>query len=68
MSSKLSGRIFSEKNYTPSSESFRVFPKSPDDEIIISGISGRYPKCDNVDEFRDHLFNKVGCPVTGYSK
>lgn len=59
MSSKMSGRIFTEKNYQPSSEPFRVFPKSPEDEIVITGMSGRYPNCDNVEDFHDHLFNKV---------
>lgn len=59
MSSKLSGRILHEKNYESTMEPFRVFPKSPDDEIVISGMSGRFPKCDNVQEFRDNLFNKV---------
>lgn len=60
MSSKMSGRGFTEKTIGSSSEPFRVFPKSPEDEIVISGVSGRFPNCDNVEEFKDHLFNKVG--------
>ena len=28
------------------------------EEVVISGISGRFPECDNVYEFRDNLFNK----------
>ena len=29
------------------------------DEIVISGIGGRYPESDSLDEFRDNLFNNV---------
>ncbi|XP_063924503.1 fatty acid synthase-like [Zophobas morio] len=28
------------------------------EEVVISGMSGRFPECDNVYEFRDNLFNK----------
>ena len=28
-------------------------------EVVISGIAGRYPESDNVDELRDNLFNNV---------
>ena len=28
-------------------------------EIIITGISGRFPECDSVAEFADKLYNKV---------
>lgn len=67
MSSKMSssdmpksGRVLTDKNFVPSVESYRVFPSSPDEEIVISGVAGRYPSCDNAEEFRHHLFNKVG--------
>lgn len=60
MSSKLSGRILlKDEKYGTSAESFRVFPKSPDDEIVVSGMAGRYPNCNNVEEFRYHLYNKL---------
>ncbi len=26
------------------------------EELVISGVSGRFPECDNVQEFADHLF------------
>ena len=26
------------------------------DDIVISGISGRFPQCDNIDQLRDNLF------------
>lgn len=55
----MTGNDSTKKNSKPF-ESQRIFPLTRDDEIVISGISGRYPSCDNVDEFREHLFNKVG--------
>ncbi|KAJ8969851.1 hypothetical protein NQ317_002334 [Molorchus minor] len=30
----------------------------PDEEVVISGLSGAFPDSRNVHEFRDHLFNK----------
>jgi hypothetical protein len=39
--------------------SYRAFATSPGDEIVISGISGRFPKSANVAEFSDNLYNKV---------
>ena len=29
------------------------------EEVVISGMSGRFPESDNVYEFRDNLFNKM---------
>jgi fatty acid synthase, animal type len=29
------------------------------DEIVVSGIAGRFPSSKNVEEFRQNLFNKV---------
>lgn len=60
MSSSLNVNILTEKNYKPSSDKTRVFPSTPDDEIVVSGIAGRYPSCDNVGDLRENLFNKVG--------
>jgi fatty acid synthase, animal type len=31
----------------------------PEDEIVISGISGRFPNSDNLTEFAFNLYNKV---------
>lgn len=66
MSSKISSldtrknEIITEKNYVPNSnDAVRIFPSCPEEEIVISGVSGRYPNCDNVEEFRHHLYNKV---------
>jgi fatty acid synthase len=30
-----------------------------DEEIVISGIGGRFPESDTVDEFASNLYNKV---------
>lgn len=57
--SNMMGNIKFTENVRKSSESTRIFPSCPEDEIVISGIAGRYPKCDNVEEFRYHLYNKV---------
>jgi len=29
------------------------------EEIVISGIAGRFPKSDNMNQLRENLFNKV---------
>lgn len=60
MSSNTSENVSTEKNYKPASDPQRIFAKSPEDEIVISGMAGRYPSCDNVGELRENLFNKVG--------
>lgn len=31
----------------------------PGEEVVISGLSGRFPDSDDVYEFRDKLFDKV---------
>ncbi|XP_072763295.1 fatty acid synthase-like [Anoplolepis gracilipes] len=31
----------------------------PEEEIVISGIAGRFPNSDNIKEFQDNLFNKM---------
>ena len=30
----------------------------PGDEVVISGMSGRFPESENIHEYRDNLFNK----------
>jgi hypothetical protein len=37
----------------------RTNPLQPEDEIVITGVSGRFPNADNVAEFSDNLYNKV---------
>jgi fatty acid synthase, animal type len=41
------------------SKQSRAIFKNPEDEIVISGISGRFPNSNNVAEFSDNLYNKV---------
>lgn len=31
----------------------------PGNEIVISGIAGKYPDSDNLEELKQNLFNKV---------
>jgi fatty acid synthase, animal type len=31
----------------------------PQDEIVITGIAGRFPNSDNIAQFADNLYNKV---------
>lgn len=59
MASSMSANVLTEKNYKPSSDKTRIFPATPDDEIVISGMAGRYPSCDNSGDLRENLFNKV---------
>lgn len=51
--------ILTPKDFPRNHENFRVFPATPGDEIVISGMSGRYPECDNVEELSHNLYNKV---------
>lgn len=44
--------------------SARVFAPSPDDEIVISGISGKFPNSKNLAEFSHNLYNKVSLACT----
>lgn len=37
----------------------RAKPLDPDDEIVITGISGKFPNSENVEEFAKNLYNKV---------
>jgi hypothetical protein len=46
--------------------SYRAFATSPGDEIVISGIAGRFPKSANVAEFSDNLYNKVVILEVGF--
>lgn len=38
----------------------RIFAASADEEICISGMSGQFPASQNVAEFEENLYNKVG--------
>ncbi|XP_055905959.1 fatty acid synthase-like [Eupeodes corollae] len=38
---------------------YRSHPLNKDDEIVISGMSGRFPKSDNIAEYSENLYNKL---------
>lgn len=51
-----------DKNQTESAGSFNPCTQSmmdPGEEIVISGIAGRFPESDNMRHFQENLFNKV---------
>ncbi|XP_046609412.1 fatty acid synthase-like isoform X1 [Neodiprion virginianus] len=48
----------SEKNTHVTCSEGLAFPK-PGDEVVISGIAGRFPESDNLTIFRENLLNKV---------
>lgn len=37
----------------------RLIAESPEEEIVISGIAGRFPDSDDMKHFKENLFNKV---------
>lgn len=37
----------------------RTHAATPGDEIVISGISGKFPNSKNVEEYAANLYNKV---------
>lgn len=37
----------------------RTKPETVNDEIVISGISGRFPNADDMAEFSHKLYNKI---------
>lgn len=39
-----------------------------DDEVVISGISGRLPNCDTFEEFKEKLFNGTDILDEGESR
>lgn len=41
----------------------RMFPLTPDDDIVVSGMSGKFPNSRNVAEFEKNLYNKVGVTI-----
>lgn len=37
----------------------RTHAASPEDEIVITGVAGKFPNSKNIEEFAHHLYNKV---------
>lgn len=38
------------------------------DDVVISGVSGRFPKSENVQQFKDNLFNKMDMMTGGNAR
>lgn len=39
-----------------------------DDDVVISGISGRFPNCDTFEEFKQKLFNGTDILAEGENR
>lgn len=39
-----------------------------DDAIVISGISGRFPKSDNINELKENLLRGVDCVTADHTR
>ncbi|XP_072762937.1 fatty acid synthase-like [Anoplolepis gracilipes] len=39
-----------------------------EEEIVISGIAGRFPNSDNIKEFQDNLFNKMNLGTSDHQR
>lgn len=37
----------------------RTHPITPDEDIVVTGVSGKFPNSKNVEEFSHNLYNKV---------
>lgn len=48
----------SEMSATKSTKRVYKVPK-PGEEIVISGIAGRFPDSDNMEELKNNLLNKI---------
>lgn len=41
--------------------SFKYADPEPGEEVVVSGLAGRFPESDNVEELKDNLFNANDC-------
>lgn len=44
----------------------RAHPRTPGDAIVISGVSGKFPISNNVEEYAHNLYNKVSFPFPAF--
>lgn len=42
----------------------RSFPDTDGDDIVISGMAGKFPNCRNITEYQYKLYNKVNIKNT----
>ncbi|KZC12654.1 Fatty acid synthase [Dufourea novaeangliae] len=40
----------------------------PGEEVVITGVAGRYPECENMNKLRDNLMNKVDLITDNYAR
>ncbi|KAL2729284.1 fatty acid synthase-like [Vespula maculifrons] len=45
---------------------FKYVNPQPGEEVVISGIAGRFPKSNNLHELKDNIFNRKDC-ITDYT-
>lgn len=38
----------------------RAYPETDGDDIVISGMAGKFPNSKNISEYEYNLYNKVG--------
>lgn len=48
-----------ESAMAPSVKLSRTHPETEGDEIVISGMSGKFPNSDNINQYEYNLYNKV---------
>lgn len=41
----------------------RVYPATDGDDVVISGMAGKFPNCHNIDEYEYKLYNKVRATI-----
>ena len=54
----LPNHLWSFEAMPPSHSALGVAVEDSTEDVVISGVSGRLPESDNVEEFRQHLINK----------
>lgn len=54
-----SERFKMDKSQGPSVKPWRAFAASDDEEIMVTGMSGRFPESDDIEELKYNLYNKV---------
>lgn len=46
----------------------RSYPDTDGDDIVISGMAGKFPNCRNVAEYEYKLYNKVKSQISEVKK
>lgn len=47
---------------------WRTHASSAEEELVVSGMAGRFPECENVDELSYNLYNKVRAVQIQYER